>query len=87
MPIEHALIKKGINTDANMSVAQKRDNCHQFALQQIEIQKKGFARLGLATDFKDCYYTLTSEFEANELLFFLAAIKQELVYQDVKPVF
>jgi isoleucyl-tRNA synthetase len=87
MPIEHALIKKGLNIDKNLTIGQKRENCKQFAREQIEIQKKGFARLGLATDFKDCYYTLTNDFEADELWFFLAAIKQELVYQDLKPVF
>jgi isoleucyl-tRNA synthetase len=46
MPIEHALIKKGVNVDKNLSVSQKRKNCRNFALQNIENQKVQFARLG-----------------------------------------
>jgi isoleucyl-tRNA synthetase len=46
MPIEHALIKKGVNVDKNLSISQKRKNCREFANLNIENQKKQFARLG-----------------------------------------
>lgn len=87
MPIEHALIKKGINTDANLSIAQKRENCKKFALEQIEIQKQQFMRLGLLSDHQNIYQTLDKEFEADQLDVFAKAIKQKLVYQDFKPVY
>jgi isoleucyl-tRNA synthetase len=87
MPIEHALIKKGINTDKNLSIAKKRENCKNYALEQITIQKSGFLRLGMATDFNDIYLTLNPDFEVEQLKIFLLAIKSGLVYQDYKPVF
>jgi isoleucyl-tRNA synthetase len=87
MPIEHALLKKGVNSNPNLSIAEKRENCKNFALEQIEIQKAQFARLGLITDFKTIYRTLDLSFEISQLKVFINAISQDLVYQDLKPVY
>jgi isoleucyl-tRNA synthetase len=87
MPIEHALIKKGINTDPNLTIGQKRENCRKFANEQKDNQKTQFARLGLETDMKDIYMTLDNSFEKNQLEVFLKAIKLGLIYQDLKPVY
>jgi isoleucyl-tRNA synthetase len=87
MPIEHALIKKGINTDPNLSIAQKRINCENFALEQVEVQKKQFARLGLETDMENYYLTLDRDFEIAQLEIFYIALKKKLVYQALKPVY
>ncbi|MDR0752524.1 MAG: isoleucine--tRNA ligase [Mycoplasmataceae bacterium] len=87
MPIEHALIKKGVNVDKNLSVSQKRKNCRNFALQNIENQKVQFARLGWVTDCEQYYSTLTNDFEINQLKVFFKAIEKGLAYQDLKPVY
>ncbi|MDR2829408.1 MAG: isoleucine--tRNA ligase, partial [Mycoplasmataceae bacterium] len=87
MPIEHALIKKGVNTNPNQTIAEKRENCRAFALEQAIVQQNQFARLGLETDFKDIYHTLDKNFEKHQLEVFVKAVEEGLVYQDLKPVF
>jgi isoleucyl-tRNA synthetase len=87
MPIEHALLKLGINKDPDLSIAQKRDNCKKFAQYQIANQKKQFARLGLLTDFSKYYATYDPQFEYLQLQVFVRAIEQKLIYQDLKPVY
>jgi isoleucyl-tRNA synthetase len=87
MPIEHALIKKGINTDKNLSITQKRENCKNFALEQVKVQKTQFSRLGLLTDMSKYYMTLEPEFEARQLNVFIKALEKKLIYQDLKPVY
>jgi isoleucyl-tRNA synthetase len=87
MPIEQELIKKGINTDKNLSIFEKRNNCKQFAESQIERQKEQFARLGLECDMKDIYCTFDNDFEADQLRVFFKALDRGLVYQDLKPVY
>ncbi|GMO14367.1 MAG: isoleucine--tRNA ligase [Mycoplasmoidaceae bacterium] len=87
MPIEHALIKKGINTDPKLTIAQKRDNCRKFAIEQQKIQQNQLVRMGSICDFKKTYRTLDSSFEKHQLEVFAKALEQGLVYQDLKPVF
>jgi isoleucyl-tRNA synthetase len=87
MPIEYALSKQGINKNHNLTIAQKRDNCKAFAAQQISIQKQQFARLGLLTDFSKTYVTYDPAYEQQQLMVFVKAIKQKLIYQDLKPVY
>jgi len=87
MPIEHALIKKGINVQKELSIAEKRNNCRQFALEQIENQKKQFSRLGWMCDGLDIYRTLDNDFEYDQIKIFFQAIEKGLAYQDLKPVF
>jgi isoleucyl-tRNA synthetase len=87
LPIEHALSKIGINNKPNISINERRDNCKAFAIEQIEKQIKQFTRLGLLTDFKKIYCTFDNEYEERQLNVFLEAIKQNLIYQDLKPVY
>jgi isoleucyl-tRNA synthetase len=87
MPIEHALLKKGVNNNPDLSIIEKRKNCEKFALEQIEIQKQQFGRLGLETDLKHIYTTLDKEFVNDQLKVFITAIEHGLVYQDLKPVY
>ncbi|MDR2461733.1 MAG: isoleucine--tRNA ligase [Mycoplasmataceae bacterium] len=87
LPIEHALIKIGKNTDKSLTTVQKIQNCRNFASTQIETQKKQFMRLGMFADFADCYYTYDNNFVADQLEVFLNAIEKKLVYQELKPVY
>lgn len=66
LPIEQQLSKQGYNRK-KMSVAEFRDLCRQYALDQVEKQKKDFKRLGVAADWDHPYLTLTPEFEAQEV--------------------
>ena len=87
LPIEHALLKKGGNKEANLTVSQRRDNCRDFAIKNVDHQLEQFKRLGLITDFKDKYLTLDPQFEYDQLSLFKNMVEKDLVYQDYKPVF
>jgi isoleucyl-tRNA synthetase len=87
LPIEHALLLTGENKDPKLSVAQKRNNCQRFADKYINLQKQQFAKLGLATDFKNTYVTYDNDYENRQLQLLLEAFKQHLIYQDLKPVY
>jgi isoleucyl-tRNA synthetase len=87
LPIEHALLSSGQNRDPNLTIAQKRDNCRNFAAKFIDLQKQQFIRLGLLTDFSQIYRTYDNDYENRQLNLLLSAFKQQLIYRDLKPVY
>lgn len=85
LPIEVALAKK--TKLANDSVSKRRDQCKEYALEQIAVQKAQFQRLGLLTNFKNNYLTLDHQFEIDQLHLFKTLLEKGYIYQDFKPVF
>lgn len=86
LPIETAISKTGVDRK-KMSVAEFRNLCEQYAYKQIEIQKKGFKRLGSIGDYKNPYITLTPDFEAEQIKVFGKMAMDGLIYQGFKPVY
>ncbi|MGN1014656.1 MAG: isoleucine--tRNA ligase [Butyricicoccus sp.] len=86
MPIETAIQKKGVKR-SEMSVPEFRDKCREFALQQVDKQRKGFKRLGVIGDWDHPYITLMPEFEAKQVRVFGAMAKKGLIYQGLKPTY
>ncbi len=86
LPIELAMLKQDKNAKAN-SIIEFRNKCKKYALEQIEIQKNQFKKIGLLTDFEKTYYTLNHDFEIQQLKLFLEMVKQNLIIRDLKPVF
>jgi len=64
-----------------MSVAEFREKCKEFALKQIDIQKKDFKRLGVRGDFNNPYITLTPEYEAAQIRLFGEMADKGLIYK------
>ncbi|MGL4950590.1 MAG: isoleucine--tRNA ligase [Mycoplasma sp.] len=87
LPIENAISKKDKNFELNQSAIERRKQCRAYALEQVEIQKNQFKRLGLACDFKQTYKTLDESFVLDELNLFKILVEKELVFQDFKPVY
>lgn len=87
LPIENAIAKKDKSFDLNNDVIGKRIQCRKYALEQVEIQKQQFQRLGNVCDFKNCYLTLDESFIYDELLLFRKLIENKLIFQDFKPVY
>ena len=87
LPIEHAIFKKMEKKYYALTAVEKRDLCYQFALDNIEIQKKQFAQFGLLTDYTKFYCTLTKDYEKRQLELFIEMIKKGLIYQAFKPVY
>ena len=86
LPIEQAVTNSGVNRK-EMSVANFRDYCKDFALEQIEIQKEGFKELNVIGDWDNPYITLSNEFEAKQIEVFAAMAKKGLIFKGLKPVY
>ena len=86
LPIEQALTKKGVKRK-EMSIADFRKKCEAFALEQIELQKKDFKRLGVNGDFDHPYITLKPEYEAAQIRLFGEMAEKGLIYKGKKPVY
>ncbi|MCR1872259.1 isoleucine--tRNA ligase [Mammaliicoccus lentus] len=86
LPIEQALTNKGVKRK-EMSVAEFREKCEEFALEQIEVQKSDFKRLGVNGDWQKPYITLKPEFEAAQIRVFGEMAAKGLIYKGKKPVY
>jgi len=76
----------GIDRKA-ITINEFRDKCQTYATKQITSQKAQFQRLGLLTDFKDCYYTFDQNYEAEQIRLFAKMIEKKLVYRNLYPVY
>lgn len=86
LPIEQALTNKGVKRK-EMSVAEFREKCEEFALEQIEVQKSDFKRLGVNGAWQNPYITLKPEFEAAQIRVFGEMAAKGLIYKGKKPVY
>lgn len=87
LPIENALTKNKKVNRKEMSVADFRRLCEKYALEQVEIQKKGFRRLGVLGDWDHPYITLNKEYEAIQIRSFNEMVKKGLIFKGLKPVY
>ncbi len=86
LPIENAIVKSGVDRKTTNKV-EFRKLAEKYALEQIEIQTKGFTRLGVFTDYNKKYVTLTKDYVINEMKLFAKMFEKKLVYRDLKPIY
>lgn len=86
LPIEIAMLKNNIEA-RNDSIIKRRQRCKDYALIQIENQKKQFLKMGLLSDFNKKYLTLDHDFEIEQLKTFTKMIQKGLIFHDLKPVY
>ena len=86
LPIETAITKLG-HDRKKMPLADFRKLCHDYALQQVATQKKGFLSLGCIGDYDNPYITLKKEFEADQIRIFGKMAMDGLIYKGLKPVY
>ena len=60
LPIENAIQKLGVNRK-ELSTADFRKKCYEYALQQVEKQKEQCIRIGTFADYDHPYLTLNKE--------------------------
>ncbi|MGC6405505.1 isoleucine--tRNA ligase [Bisgaard Taxon 45] len=70
----------------NISAAQFREACRQYAAEQVEGQKKDFIRLGVLGDWDNPYLTMNYHTEANIIRAFGKAVENGHLYKGSKPV-
>lgn len=86
LPIETAVTKAGYDRK-QMGIAEFRKVCYEYALEQVEKQKKGFLSLGSVGDYDHPYITLQKEFEAKQIEVFGKMALDGLIYKGLKPVY
>lgn len=86
LPIETALAKQGIKRK-DMPLHEYRNLCMAYALEQIEVQKTQFKRLGILGEWDHPYITLNKSFEADQIRVFAKMVEKGLIYKGLKPVY
>ncbi|TZE82021.1 isoleucine--tRNA ligase [Calorimonas adulescens] len=87
LPIEAQAIKKlGINKN-EINPVEFRKMCRQYALEQVDIQREEFKRLGVRGDWDHPYLTLNPEFEAKQIEIFGQMAEKGYIYKGLKPVY
>jgi isoleucyl-tRNA synthetase len=87
LPIETALTKNKKVKRKEMSVADFRKLCEEYAWQQINGQREQFKRLGVRGDWDNPYVTLTPAYEAQQIKVFGEMAKKGYIYKGLKPVY
>jgi isoleucyl-tRNA synthetase len=83
LPIEH---KIEVQHGKGLSADKVRELCRAYATEQVEIQKKGFVRLGVLGDWDKPYLTMDFANEAGEIRALAQMVKQGWVFKGLKPV-
>ncbi|MGI5874218.1 MAG: isoleucine--tRNA ligase [Bacillota bacterium] len=87
LPIEQRAIKAlGLNRKQE-DVLAFRDQCKEFALQFVDIQREEFKRLGVRGDWDNPYITLKPEYEAIQIGIFGEMAQKGYIYKGKKPVY
>ena len=86
-PIEHK-VEQTVGTERfnQMSTPEIREMCSEFAVENIELQKAGFRRLGVLGDWDHPYLTLYHEHDAADIEVFKAMFDRGMIYRGHKPV-
>lgn len=86
LPIEQALAKKKVNRK-KMTVAEFRERCAEYAMQQVHNQREQFKQLGVRGDWDYPYITLNKDYEAAQIKVFGDMAKKGYIYKGKKPVY
>ncbi|MEM5015370.1 isoleucine--tRNA ligase [Metabacillus indicus] len=87
LPIETALTKNKKVNRKELSVAEFRKLCAEYAWEQINNQREQFKRLGVRGDWENPYVTLNPEYEAQQIKVFGEMAKKGYIYKGLKPVY
>jgi isoleucyl-tRNA synthetase len=86
LPIEHAVDKELGSKKKEMSAADFRRACRQFAAKYVDIQRQDFIRLGVLGDWEHPYMTMSFDYEADIAGALGRFFESGSVYKGLKPV-
>ena len=87
LPIESAILKnKKIKRD-ELTTAQFREKCKEYALDFVDKQREQFNRLGVLGEWDDPYLTLKPAFEAKQVEIFGKMAEKGFIFKGMKPVY
>ncbi|HET6351882.1 MAG TPA: isoleucine--tRNA ligase [Coriobacteriia bacterium] len=86
-PIEHQVEKNlGPAKMKEISQAELRADCREYALKFVDVQREEFKRLGVVGDWENPYLTLKPEYEAGNVRIFKKMFMDGSVYKGRKPI-
>lgn len=86
LPIELQVEKKAGKAGVKLSADEFRSACRDYAMKQVDRQRKGFKRLGIFGDWDNPYLTMDFKYEANIIRTLGKIIEGGHVVQGHKPV-
>ena len=87
LPIESAVLKdKKVKRD-ELTTAQFRDKCREYAVGYVEKMTEQFKRLGVLGEWENPYISLRPEFEARQIEVFGKMAEKGLIYKGMKPIY
>jgi isoleucyl-tRNA synthetase len=86
LPIEHAVEKVRGREMKQLDAKAFRQACREFAMEQVDVQRQDFIRLGVMGDWSNPYLTLAPRYEAEQLRAFAQIIRNGHLYKGYKPV-
>ena len=87
LPIEQQVEKKHGRPGRKLDAQAFRAACRAYALEQIDLQRVDFKRLGILGDWDHPYLTMAPRYEAQQLRAFGRIVENGHVYKGVKPVY
>ena len=87
LPIESAVLKDKSVKREEMTTAQFRTKCREYAESYIAKMTEQFQRLGVLGEWENPYITLLPEFEAKQIEVFGKMAEKGLIYKGMKPVY
>ncbi|HUO85111.1 MAG TPA: class I tRNA ligase family protein, partial [Thermoanaerobaculia bacterium] len=86
LPIEHQVDKELGSKKREMTAAEFRRACREFAAKYIDIQREDFIRLGVHGDWFNPYSTMSFDYEAKIAETLGRFFESGAVYKGLKPV-
>ncbi len=87
LPIELHVVRALGKRRVELSEAEFREECAKYALEQVDIQRSQFQRLGVWGAWADPYLTLKHEYEAMQIEAFGEMVDKGYVYKALRPVY
>ena len=87
LPIESAVLKDKSVKREEMTTAQFRSKCREYAEGYVAKMTGQFQRLGVLGEWENPYITLLPEFEAKQIEVFGKMAEKGLIYKGLKPVY
>ncbi len=86
LPIEHKVMTALGERAEQLSPAEIRRRCREFALNYVGTNRKEFQRLGCLGDWTEPYLTINPAYEAAVLEVFKVMVERGYVYRQLKPI-
>jgi isoleucyl-tRNA synthetase len=87
LPIELQVEKKHGRVGRKLDARGFRAACRSYAMEQVELQKKDFRRLGVFGDWDRPYLTMEPAYEAQQIRALGRIIQRGHLYKGAKPVY